>query len=306
MPDDYNLKVYDLSTRKETIIDGSDIFGGIAIGDYDLYNNRLMWVVDEMMVGANICLYDFSTSKVTQITNGSLDNLLSIDNIQIYSNRIVWDDHNSIYVYDLPTKSKTKITTSESASNPRIYGDWIVWQDGRNGGSDIYMATLSSKSAIVGAFSASPLLGKAPLTVKFTDKSTGSPKSYLWNFGDKYTSKVKNPVHKYTKAGKYIVTLTVTNAAGSNTVTKSNYINVLNPPVAAFSAYPMSGKTVKFTDKSTNTPTSWYWNFGDKTTSKLQSPVHKYAQAGKKYIVSLTVKNAAGTSITKKIITTLR
>jgi PKD repeat protein len=46
-------------------------------------------------------------------------------------------------------------------------------------------------------------------------------------------------------------------------------------PAASFTASPTSGKahlTVKFTDKSTNNPTSWSWNFGDKSTSTAQNP----------------------------------
>jgi YVTN family beta-propeller protein len=79
----------------------------------------------------------------------------------------------------------------------------------------------------VAAFSASCIKGKAPLSVKFTDKSTGSPSSYCWNFGDKSAaSSAKNPTHKYTKAGKYTVTLTVKNSNGSNTLKKTNYITV--------------------------------------------------------------------------------
>ncbi len=69
-------------------------------------------------------------------------------------------------------------------------------------------------------------LEKKPLTVKFTDNSTGSPTSWSWNFGDKSISASKNPVHKYTKAGKYTVSLTVKNAASNNTVKKPNYITV--------------------------------------------------------------------------------
>ena len=94
----------------------------------------------------------------------------------------------------------------------------------------------------------------------------------------------------------------VKNAASSNTVTKSRYITVLNPPVAAFSASPVTGKpplTVKFNDKSTGSPASWSWNFGDKSTSTAKNPVHKYSKAGK-YTVSLAVKNAAGSNTAKK------
>jgi hypothetical protein len=50
--------------------------------------------------------------------------------------------------------------------------------------------------------------GAAPLTVQFTDKSSGRPNSWLWNFGDGTTSGQQNPVHTYTSAGTYTVTLT--------------------------------------------------------------------------------------------------
>jgi tripartite motif-containing protein 71 len=95
------------------------------------------------------------------------------------------------------------------------------------------------------------------------------------------------------------------NAAGSNTAKKINYIviNAMRPPVAAFSISSASGKvplTVKFTDKSIGSSTSHLWNFGDKSTSTLQNPVHKYTKTGK-YTVSLTVKNSAGSNTAKKI-----
>ena len=150
----------------------------------------------------------------------------------------------------------------------------------------------------VAAFSASPTSGRAPLNVKFTDISTGTPTSWKWTFGDGTTSTKQNPVHKYSAAGNYAVTLTVSNSAGSNTLTKTGYIKVVAKPVAAFSASPTSGKaplSVKFTDKSTGTPTSWKWTFGDGTTSTKQNPVHKYSKAGK-YTINLTVKNAAGSN----------
>jgi PKD repeat protein len=56
---------------------------------------------------------------------------------------------------------------------------------------------------------------KTPLTVKFTDKSTGLLTKWSWNFGDKSPIvKTKNATHTYMKAGKYTVKLTVTNAKG--------------------------------------------------------------------------------------------
>ena len=64
------------------------------------------------------------------------------------------------------------------------------------------------------------------MNVQFTDKSTDEY-YYSWNFGDKSSlSTLENPGHKYANAGKYTVTLTVKNAAGSNAMTKSGYITV--------------------------------------------------------------------------------
>ncbi len=120
------------------------------------------------------------------------------------------------------------------------------------------------------------------------------------DFGDGKTSISKSPAYTYSKAGKYTVSLTVKNAAGSSTKTVKNYIvvNELKTTVAAFYASTKSGKVplnVQFTDKSSNNPTSWEWSFGDGTYSTSKSPAHKYGKAGK-YTVSLTVKNAKGSN----------
>jgi vibriolysin len=68
------------------------------------------------------------------------------------------------------------------------------------------------------------------------------------------------------------------------------------PPVADFVGSPLSGGaplTVNFTDQSTNSPTSWSWNFGDTGTSTAQNPSHIYNTPGT-YTVSLTATNSSG------------
>jgi len=290
---DYDVYMYDLSTKKET-----QILEYISASNLRIYGNKILWVQFYEMSepgwspDPDIIMYDISTKKITTIKSG-------IGEFEIYSNRIVWNNNSNIYMYDISTKKETQISTSGSAGSSAIYGDRIVWDDSRNEGSDIYMATLSSKP--VAAFSASPTSGNLPLKVQFSDKSTGSPKSWKWNFGDGKTSTSRNPLYTYSKAGKYTVSLTVKNAAGTNTKTIKDYITVKTAPVkpvAAFSASPTSGYAplkVKFTDKSANSPTSWKWTFGDGKTSTAKSPAYTYSKAGK-YTVSLTVKNAAGSS----------
>ena len=68
--------------------------------------------------------------------------------------------------------------------------------------------------------------GVAPLTVHVTDKSSGNPISWNWDFGDGSTSTEQNPSHTYSQAGLYTVKLTATNDQGSDTKTKTDYITV--------------------------------------------------------------------------------
>ncbi len=81
----------------------------------------------------------------------------------------------------------------------------------------------------VAAFTGTPVSGNYPLDVSFTDQSTYSPTTWSWTFGDGGTSTVQNPSHTYTAAGTYTVSLTVTNAFGSDTLTKTDYITVTEP-----------------------------------------------------------------------------
>jgi uncharacterized protein (TIGR02145 family) len=75
-------------------------------------------------------------------------------------------------------------------------------------------------------FDASTNSGSAPLTVKYIDKSTNNPTSWIWNFGDGSTSRLQNPEHTYQNAGKYTVRLTARNKNGSDVSIKTNYVTV--------------------------------------------------------------------------------
>jgi len=203
------------------------------------------------------------------------------------------------------------VTSSISGSSTTTFG-YARYLPG-SGTAAFYkipLAFLVVKSPIpavtpVAAFTANITSGTAPLTVAFTDESTNTPTGWAWMFGDGSTSTEQSPVHEYTAAGTYTVTLTATNAGGSNTATQTNYIAVtaaVVAPVANFTATPTSGAaplTVQFTDASTNTPTSWAWTFGDGVTSTTQNPSHEYTAAGT-YTVTLTATNSAGYDIEEK------
>ena len=146
-------------------------------------------------------------------------------------------------------------------------------------------------------FVANRTSGMAPLYVGFTDTSSNNPTSWNWNFGDGTTSTLKNPAHVYTTPGVYTVNLSATNNVGTGFVSKSSFISVsATSPVADFTANSTQGMpplTVGFTDTSSNTPTSWSWNFGDGNTSVEKNPVHTYTAEGV-YTVTLSVTSTGG------------
>jgi hypothetical protein len=80
----------------------------------------------------------------------------------------------------------------------------------------------------VANFTGTPRVGADPLIVVFTDTSTGTPTSWLWDFKNDGTaiSALQNPTYIYTAAGTYTVKLKATNADGSSIKIKEDYIVV--------------------------------------------------------------------------------
>lgn len=83
----------------------------------------------------------------------------------------------------------------------------------------------------VADFASNLTAGEAPLRVSFADRSTGQPTAWQWDFGDGATATEQNPSHLYQTPGGYQVTLTVSNGAGLDSLTRATYIIVNAPPV---------------------------------------------------------------------------
>ncbi len=153
--------------------------------------------------------------------------------------------------------------------------------------------TVTSSEAI---FNASPRVGCPPLTTTFNSLSPVAGLTYLWDFGDGTTSTQANPTHTYTTSGNFDVSLVIVDPLGCvDTLVKTNYIQTSNPaanytpPPTTVGCGPL---TTQFTDATVGA-NSWFWDFGDGTTSTLQNPVHSYTVPGF-YTVSLTTTSAAG------------
>jgi PKD repeat protein len=139
-------------------------------------------------------------------------------------------------------------------------------------------------------------------TVWFTDQSEPGILSWDWDFtgGVPDSSTVQNPYTVYYDTGYFDVSLTVTNADGTDTETKTAYIHVspMAPPTPDFDAdntVIAPGGKVHFTDLSTGDPNSWYWEFegASPSSSTLQNPLTRYSSVGT-YKVKLVVTNWGG------------
>lgn len=117
------------------------------------------------------------------------------------------------------------------------------WSGGGCTGTGTCIVTMNADTAVtatfnmtspVADFSGTPVSGSAPLTVNFTDLSTCAT-SWSWDFGDTGTGTTQNPSHIYAPqfgssfAVSYTVTLTASNANGSNAITKTSYITAQCP-----------------------------------------------------------------------------
>ncbi|MEP7108427.1 MAG: PKD domain-containing protein, partial [Ferruginibacter sp.] len=155
------------------------------------------------------------------------------------------------------------------------------------------------KAQLTANFSASPTVGCAPLLVNFADQTAGNPTEWKWDLGDGTISFLQNPSVSYFNPGFYTVKLVAKNAAGADSVVKTQYINVSVQPTVQFTASVNSGcfpLPVQFTDQSTGGGDSietWQWDFGDGFSSGEQSPLHIYNNSGN-FNVTLRIINKKG------------
>lgn len=134
-------------------------------------------------------------------------------------------------------------------------------------------------------------------TIQFTNLSTNYD-SCLWDFGDGSTSSLVNISHAYTSPGIYTVTLVCFNtvAGCSESFTRNQYITIEASPVVTVGVNVNStcdpNQVFNFTAFSSNA-ISFFWDFGDNTTSLLQNPNHNYSQPGT-YSVTLVTTSLGG------------
>ena len=143
--------------------------------------------------------------------------------------------------------------------------------------------------------------GCGPLTVSFFSVTEGAD-GLSWSFpgGTPSTSTEADPVVTYDEPGEYTVTLTATNAFGSNAITQENIVVVFAPIVADFT-YDLDVTTATFNPNVTGA-TSMTWTFPDGSTSEEMNPMYTFPGNGT-YTVTLTAVGPCNEStVTQEIV----
>ncbi|MEO8607690.1 MAG: PKD domain-containing protein, partial [Chloroflexota bacterium] len=191
--------------------------------------------------------------------------------------------------------------------NPGVY-TVTLYVSGPSGTSNVSrQINVQSPTTPIAGFTQDKTSGPSPLTVNFTNQSTGTISSYAWVFGDGATSADQNPSHQFIAVGTYNVIFTVTGPGGTSSVTRKITVEdpVIPAPEAAFTSDKTSGDApllVQFANQSTGQVTNYAWDFGDKQTSADTNPAHTFTDAGT-YTVTLTAIGPGGQKIAQSTIT---
>jgi PKD repeat protein len=111
-----------------------------------------------------------------------------------------------------------------------LYTVSLTVSDGTITDTETKIDYITVGESVVADFYADPLVGNAPLEVSFTDESSGDITSWAWDFDNDGTidSNEQNPVYAYTEEGLYSVSLTVSDGTMTDTMTRTDYIQVSN------------------------------------------------------------------------------
>ncbi len=159
------------------------------------------------------------------------------------------------------------------------------------GCTDTIVQQLTVNPSPLASFVIPPLIcEQEDITINNTSLNAAS---YTWDFGDGNTSPDINPVHTYSTAGTYTITLIAQNSFGC-TDTIVQQLTVSPSPVASFTIPPLVCEQEHIAINNTSlSAASYTWDFGDGDTSSNINPVHTYNTAGT-YTVTLITGNSSG------------
>lgn len=202
--------------------------------------------------GVNYAVVNGDPVAINTINHGHNANMVNPSHPELYINNDPFsggvapgdvlhtemDGFTVVLTLEAPVNTGTNTTNTMrlaiADASDSVLDSWVFIEEGS-------LTTEPATPPPVADFAAEPQTGRAPLTVRFTDLSTGQISSWFWDFGDGTSSTQQHPTHTYSKTGTYTVSLTVTDKYGrSDTETRLTFITVERPRQVAPPPRPAS------------------------------------------------------------------
>jgi PKD repeat protein len=227
------FKVTDASTASFTATDitGSNMAGYISSIDIGASDNQILATISNYGATSVFETYGGGGSNAWNSIEGDLPD------IPVRGGLYNKDNYNQVIVgTDLGTWTSDDVSVSSPSWNPSNDGLANVRVDmlakradgsmaaGTHGRGMFFSTGFTSTAPLNAAFTPDKTSGVFPLTIAFNDRSTGSPSTWSWDFGDGTTSTDQSPSHTYTAAGKYNVSLSVSDGTNSDNTTKNEIV----------------------------------------------------------------------------------
>ena len=211
----------------------------------------------------------------------------------------------AIYTWDFGDGNTSNLANPTHNYTPGIYSVSLLAKAGTCTDTLVQTNYIEVGAELNPDFMADVNSGCEGMQVNFTDITTNSPDSWLWDFGDGTISSFQNPSHNYLNGGSYDVTLTTSKGGQClNSRTFLGFVDVFSKPDIQLTADTTYACTVpfevEFIDATANA-VSWDWDFGNGITSNLATPSVSFANYGS-YDVTLKVINIKGCTKTKEFI----
>ena len=152
-------------------------------------------------------------------------------------------------------------------------------------GPSYYTDTVKVKASPKADFGIQPI-GCSPFTPTLANTSYGSPTNFLWNFGNGQTTTIQNPtaptyINTTRRDTTYKISLFVSNACGTDTITKSITVKGNDVTAKFFSNITQGCQPLTVDFYNISTPgTEIIWDFGDGTSAYADQVSHVYDSAG--------------------------
>ena len=227
------FKVTDASTTSFTATDitGSNMAGYISSIDIGSSDNQILATISNYGATSVFETYGGGGSNAWNSIEGDLPD------IPVRGGLYNKDNYNQVIVAtDLGTWTSDDVSVSSPSWNPSNDGLANVRVDmlakradgsmaaGTHGRGMFFSTGFTSTAPLNAAFTPDKTSGVFPLTISFNDRSTGSPSTWSWDFGDGTTSTDQSPSHTYTAAGKYNVSLSISDGTSSDSTTKNEIV----------------------------------------------------------------------------------